>query len=473
MQRQIATPRFRDNIVHHLNNFLEVQTADPDIRRRSRVLNVLLLGVLTLISIGFFVVIYMQVANLMRADEAKIAYSSLAASMGLIFISYFINRRFSEELAASIFLLFLTGLLYMTNTPYEAMWGRNMIMLAIPVIMSSVILRPTSSFIIATSLSILFIIIAATQALPANYVGMLAYYSVAFVAWLSASTLENALQQLRTLNQELDARVADRTKELQIANAELRQARDKAVEASIYKSQLTAKASHELRTPLGAIIGFAEMLRSGHYGGVNEKQKERLTKIVDVTKHLTQLINNWLDQAQLEAGRLKLNTNPFSIQELSVVVADTMLVLTQEKGLNFSCKVEKDVPSVMYGDEDRLHQIMVNLIGNAIKYTDKGYIRSRIFMLDESHWAIEVKDSGCGIPVDVLPFIFDSFHQADSSRTRKHEGFGLGLSIVKQLIDLMKGEIYVDSQVNQGSTFTAVLPLQPAPNETTRIVSYA
>jgi len=142
-------------------------------------------------------------------------------------------------------------------------------------------------------------------------------------------------------------------------------------------------------------------------------------------------------------------------------VADTMLVLTQEKGVNFHCSVEKEVPLVLSGDEDRLRQIMVNLIGNAIKYTDKGFIHSRFYLPDEHHWAIAVKDSGCGISVDALPFIFESFHQADDSRTRKHEGFGLGLSIVKQLVDLMEGEIYVDSQVNKGSTFTVVLPLLP------------
>ncbi len=461
MQKSITKPQFRDNFIQHLNNLLEVQKDDPDAQRRSKVLNILLFGVFVLIIIAFFVIVFMQTMNLMGSGDVAIFYRSLTLSMGIIFISYLLNRYRSEELAASIFLIFLTALFYLTDTPFEAVWGQNMIVLAVPVIMASVIVRPTTSFIAATCLSIFFIIVSATQPFSANYVGMLAYYSIAFVAWLSASTLENALHDLQTLNQELDARVIDRTKELQIANTELRQARDKAIEASVFKSQLTAKASHELRTPLGSIIGFAEMLRSEHFGQVNENQKKRLTKIIDITNHLTKLINNWLDQAQLESGRLKLNIHPFSVRQLSESVADTMLVLTQEKKLNFNCSVEKEIPPVILGDEDRLHQIMINLIGNAIKYTDKGSIHSRVYMPDENHWAIAVKDSGCGIPVDTLPFIFDSFHQADGSRTRKHEGFGLGLSIVKQLVDLMEGEIYVDSQVNKGSTFTVVMPLLP------------
>ncbi len=461
MQKSIIKPQFRDNFIQFLNKVLEVQKDDPDAQRRSKVLNILLLGMLVLMVVAFFVVLYMRITNLMGSADTAVLYGSLTLSIGIIFISYLLNRRHSEELAASIFLIFLTVLFYFTDTPFEAVWGQNMIVLAIPVFMASVILRPTTSFIAATVLSIFFIIVSATQPFSANYVGILAYYSIAFIAWLSASTLENALHDLQTLNQELDARVIDRTKELQIANTELRQARDKAIEASVFKSQLTAKASHELRTPLGSIIGFSEMLRSGQFGQVNENQKKRLTKIIDITNHLTDLINNWLDQAQLESGRLKLNIYPFSVRQLSESVADTMLVLTQEKKLNFNCSVEKEIPSVILGDEDRLHQIMVNLIGNAIKYTDKGSIHSRIYMPDENHWAIAVKDSGCGIPVDTLPFIFDSFHQADGSRTRKHEGFGLGLSIVKQLVDLMEGEIYVDSRVDEGSTFTVVMPLLP------------
>lgn len=473
MDWKTIQPHFRHSFTTRLNQLLEVPSSDPDVRRRSKVLNILLLGILLLLIIGFFVIIFMQSVNLMASSEATIAYGSLAASTVLIFISYLINRRFSEKLAASIFLLFLTLVAYFSNTPYEAIWGRNMIMLAVPVIMASVILRPNSSFIVASGLSIFLVIVATTQSFAVNYVGILAYYCIAFVAWLSASTLENALQQLRTLNQELDARVATRTKELQIANTELRQTRDKAVEASVYKSELTARASHELRTPLGSIIGFAEMLRSGHFGEVNTKQKERLTKIVDVTKHLTKLINNWLDQAQLEAGRLKLNINPFSVQQLSETAVDTMLVLAHEKGVTLDAKVEEHFPPLIYGDEDRLRQILVNLIGNAIKYTDKGFIKSRILMPDAYHWAIEVEDTGCGISPDALPFIFDSFHQADGSRTRKHEGFGLGLSIVKQLVDLMNGEIVVDSRLNQGSTFTVVLPLLPVPEGEKRIGTHA
>ncbi|KAA3658282.1 MAG: hypothetical protein DWQ04_25605 [Chloroflexi bacterium] len=461
MQKSITKTQPRNSFLHNLNKILDVQKSDADAQRRSKILNVMLFGVLVLIIIAFFVITFMLIMGLMSRSDTDIFYSALSVSAGIIAISYLINRRYSEELAASIFLLFLSTLFYLTDTPYESIWGQNMIVMALPVIMASVILRPTSSFIVATALNIFFIIVSATQSFSANYVGMLAYYSIAFVAWLSASTLENALKDLRILNQELDVRVVNRTKELQIANSELRQARDKAIEASVFKSQLTAKASHELRTPLGSIIGFSEMLRGGHFGAVNENQKKRLTKIIDITNHLTKLINNWLDQAQLESGRLKLNIHPFSVRQLSESVADTMLVLTQEKELNFSCRVEKEFPPVIFGDEDRLHQILVNLIGNAIKYTDKGSIHSQIYLPDENHWAIAIKDSGCGISVDALPFIFESFHQVDGTRTRKHEGFGLGLSIVKQLVDLMEGEIYVDSQVNKGSTFTVVLPLMP------------
>lgn len=458
MQRSIIKPRFQKSFALRLNQILEVQNDDPDIRRRSKILNILLLGVQLLVIVAYFVTVILQNKALMPPSETRTLHWSLTVFTGLIWISYIINRRFSEELAASVFLLFLTILFYLSDTPFAAIWGQNLVVLSLPIVMASIILRPNSSFIVATGLNIFFIFIATTSSIRINYVGILAFYCIAFVAWLSSSTLEDALQNLRTLNQELDVRVADRTKELQIANTGLRQARDKAIEASVYKSQLTARASHELRTPLGSIIGFSEMLRSGHFGEVNNKQKDRLTKIIDVTKHLTKLINNWLDQAQLEAGKLKLSSAPFNVRQLSNSVADIMQVLTQEKGLKYYHIVEKNMLTSLCGDEQRVRQIMVNLIGNAIKYTEEGFIQSRIFMPDDLHWAIEIKDSGCGISVDALPFIFDSFHQADGSRTRTHEGFGLGLSIVKQLVQLMNGEIFVDSQVNKGSIFTVVLP---------------
>ncbi|MCA9924944.1 MAG: hypothetical protein KC419_00170 [Anaerolineales bacterium] len=465
MQRLTSKSHYYHSIIHRINELIEVEIEDPDVQRRSKLLNIVLLGIFTVAVLAAGIIVYSQAAGILPLGDVSTAYVAIVIVLGLIIITYLINRLFSSQLAASIFLVFLTIITYFSNTPYETLWGQNMILLALPIITSSVILRPVTSFITATGLGVFLLIVAATQSISPNIVGILTYYAIAFIAWLSANTMENALQHLRVLNQELDNRVSDRTKELQIANAELLQARDKAVEASMYKSELTARASHELRTPLGSIIGFAEMLRGGHFGEVNNRQKERLTKIVSVTKHLTNLINNWLDQAQLESGKLKLHLEGFSPRELSHSIEDTMQVLANNKALKLTCTVQKNIPAYLYGDQERIQQIMVNLIGNAIKYTERGAITASLFQFDEVHWAIQVTDTGCGISEDALPLIFDSFQQADGSRTRRFEGFGLGLSIVKQLVELMNGDIDVTSEVNKGSTFTVILPLLPVPTK--------
>ncbi|MCP5094560.1 MAG: hypothetical protein GY943_03285 [Chloroflexi bacterium] len=445
-----------------LIKILEVPVEDPDQRRRSKLLNIMLLGVLILTLIGI-IVVAPQAFQENVAGEIVVALWAMFFTLCLIGVAYGINYYISADLSSSLFLGFLAVVIYLSNTPYEAMWGQNMIMVAVPIIMASVLLRPYASFIAATLVAIGLTIVANLESIDLNVFGLLAYFLIAFVSWLSSNTLEKTLKNLRILNEELDQRVANRTSQLQIANTELRQARDKAVEANQYKTQLTARVSHELRTPLGSILGFTEMLRSGHYGEVNPKQQERLSKVVGITQHLAELINDWLDQAQLESGKLKIIPGIFSARELAAQVDDTMTVLAQKKRLTLHCHVEKKVPLHIFADKDRIQQILINLLANAIKYTDKGSVDIRYYV-DQDYWGFDVKDTGCGIVPETLPLIFESFQQADGSTTRKYEGFGLGLSIVQQLVNLMDGEISVESEIDQGSTFTVKLPLLPLPD---------
>ncbi|MDY7079690.1 MAG: ATP-binding protein, partial [Chloroflexota bacterium] len=133
--------------------------------------------------------------------------------------------------------------------------------------------------------------------------------------------------------------------------------------------------------------------------------------------------------------------------------------------------IADDVPAVLPGDRQRLHQILVNLVGNAIKFTDEGTIQVRVYRPDAVHWVLEVSDTGCGVPLADQPYVFDPFRQVDSSATREHDGSGLGLSIVKQLTNLMGGEITLASRVGRGSTFTIILPLVPIQEESLWILA--
>jgi PAS domain S-box-containing protein len=227
------------------------------------------------------------------------------------------------------------------------------------------------------------------------------------------------------------------------------------------RSAFVSSASHELRTPLNAILGFTDMLQEGVYGPISEGQRRATERIMANTGHLLSLANNLLDQAQIEAGKLKLSVSSFVPADVVDSVQGMMGVLAHAKGLRLTSHIADDVPVRVSGDRQRLHQILVNLVDNAIKFTEQGTVQVHVHRPDAAHWALEVSDSGCGISPEAQPYIFEPFQQVGGSATRGHNGFGLGLSIVRQLVDMMGGEITLASEVGRGSTFTVVLPLTP------------
>jgi signal transduction histidine kinase len=231
------------------------------------------------------------------------------------------------------------------------------------------------------------------------------------------------------------------------------------VEIDRMKTNFVSMVSHDLRTPLGVILGFAEMLETGVYGPLSDRQQEALKHIVTSVKRQLNLVDNLLDQARIETGMLSLEITSF---EPVALVKDTLAdlgILAQGSGLELTSHVAADVPTTLSGDRQRLHQVLNNLVDNAIKFTKRGSVSVRIYRPDETHWALAVLDTGPGIPVEAQEYVFDPFRQIDNSITREHVGVGLGLTIVKQLVTLMGGEITLESKVGQGSTFTVVLPL--------------
>jgi len=225
------------------------------------------------------------------------------------------------------------------------------------------------------------------------------------------------------------------------------------------KSALVSMVSHDLRTPLSAIMGYAEMLLESVYGPLSEKQHSTMERIVANGKRLMGLVNDLLDQAQIEAGKLTLKNTPFIPANLIDGVQSAMSVLAQAQGLELTTHIAADVPATLQGDPQRLHQILINLVGNSLKFTERGGVRVRLYRPDAAHWAMEVSDTGHGIPPDKIDKVFERFYQAEEVETRKYSGVGLGLSIVKQLVTLMNGQVGVKSEVGKGSTFTVLLPL--------------
>jgi signal transduction histidine kinase len=225
------------------------------------------------------------------------------------------------------------------------------------------------------------------------------------------------------------------------------------------KSAFVSMVSHELRTPLNAILGYADMLKEHVYGPLTEGQLSTVLRVIANGQRMLGLVNNLLDQAQIEAGKITVMMSAFDPNQMIEDLSSVMSVLASQNGLQLECSVADDVPLNLVSDRHRLHQILVNLVGNAIKFTEKGKVSIRVFRPDTEHWTLEVSDTGPGIPREAQSYIFEPFRQVDGSATRHHAGTGLGLSIVKQLVSLLGGEITLTSEVGQGSTFSVVLPL--------------
>jgi len=224
------------------------------------------------------------------------------------------------------------------------------------------------------------------------------------------------------------------------------------------KNRFLANMSHELRTPLNGIIGFAEFLTDGKPGPLNPKQKEYLADILNSGRHLLQLINDVLDLAKVEANRMELTPEPFSLAKAIEGVCAVARALAQKKDLRFTVEIATGLDEVFL-DQQKFKQILYNLVSNAVKFTDEGgQVEVRAAPRDDDRFRLEVQDTGIGIRNEDLPRLFKEFEQLESGAGRRYEGTGLGLALTRRIVELQGGSIAVDSEPGKGSIFTVVLP---------------
>ena len=377
--------------------------------------------------------------------------------IGIMPIS-FIGKRLAisgkPDFGSYVFILYFLLLLAINSVLMD---GISMMLVpgyVLLLVVGGMILPPTRGYIIAGLASVTYLAVTILRTyveppvslpLPAieliiAFLGVMTFIFVVFINQLTTQDLRKALD-----NATYD--LVEMNKKLELA--------------SEMKSQFTARTSHELRTPLSAIIVFSDLALRDAYGPLNEKLRNALEHVSNSARHLKTVINDILDLSKIEAGGLEIFDEPFDLTDLVHTVESACLQLAEEKNINSSIWVSPEMPERLIGDDDRLAQVLLNLTGNAIKFTEEGEVEVRIEPQGTAKWRMIVRDTGPGIPEDQFATIFKAYRQLDRTASpSKVKGTGLGLAIAYNLVQMMGGDIEVESELGVGSTFTVTLPLR-------------
>jgi len=436
-----------------VTNFLRAEAQDPEQNIREQNLRVIALAFIPLAFLAFVT----QVLETVFTNQFYIGVPISGGAVGLLFFIIMLIK--VHRVAAAQWLLVASILIAVVATAFATPITEpySILVIMVAVVLSAMLLprwtiltvffayyavltglwwfRPDSTTVITTKVESILLPLFAYGSICFPLAILILYFRILFD------------RQIR---------------KLQAANKETREALEIAREANAAKSRFLAAMSHELRTPLNAISGNVDLIAYGFYDGGTPAAGPQLELLDTVGRNahkLLALINDLLDIARIESGQSRVNANTFALHALVNDVAQMHSLTAQRKGIQLSVSFDPKVRAMVCSDEDKLHKIISNLIGNGLKFTEKGTVRVEIFPAnDAQHWRLIVADTGIGIPAQSLNSVFERFYQVDSSNTRKYQGSGLGLAIVKESVELLHGSIRVESQEATGTTFTVELP---------------
>lgn len=491
-------------LIHKLNI---PDTFAPDDLRMRRILNIvllILLSVSTLSLMSVFAYGY-SLLDILSSDDALTILIGSTLAMGVSLTLIILNRstKVPKNVVGSILVIFVLIVTAMADHPRELANGRSLIFWFLPIILSLISLPPASVFVVDV---VVFVFLTAYAESPAqvNIFAMFLILIVSALGWVGMSIANQAITDARQeadVNRAILNGVADGVIVLDdkgrvilsnppamsliggntlplnlveddyhelggrslsftwsrvegVGNVAIVRDITRQVEVERAKDAILGVVSHEMRTPLAAILGFAEMLK------MLPAAADMAERIRVNAERLMRLVNDLLDHAQIQAGALRLSKESFDVRTLASVIRDQFALMAVEKGISFVVDVDADLPQKVVGDPHRLQQVVTNLVGNAIKFTEAGGVKVSFRCGKNSTWQIVVSDTGIGILPERLPDIFKPFRRASDYDTRKHQGAGLGLSIAKRIAALAGGDITVVSKAGEGSTFTVILPLE-------------
>jgi signal transduction histidine kinase len=351
-----------------------------------------------------------------------------ATIVTLIFSAVFLlltKTKIPVNILSSILVIGTIVILFISDSPRELVGGRSTTLLLFPVFMSAVLIHSSAALIVTMLLLIPFILIPRTI-LDVNVYAWCAVFGLTLVIWVACYIMEKAIREAR--------------------------------EETYRSNAMLGIASHELRTPLGVVLGHLSMMKLQY----NEEVHPLLERIEKPALSLNEIISRLLDQAHIQSGKVQLRTSDTNVRELAQKISDLIRPLAQEKSLRFSVSIKESVPEYVVLDPLRVGQILTNLLENAVKYTYEGTVSLEVDFRTskQSKLIFTITDTGIGIPKNKVRSMFKPFVQGQSYDTRLYGGVGLGLSIVHELVDLMKGKITVNSSVGTGSTFAVMIPLE-------------